>query len=111
MTDTRSEILTDRTAPGAQEQGGTATATVRYWASARSAAGRDSDQVAVGADTTLADVLAEVTRLHADSPKFADVVGCCSVLVGDRPVAGLEPADVPVRAGDSVELLPPFAGG
>lgn len=95
--------------PGAARSAG--TATVRYWASARAAAGRDSDRVEVADDTTLATVLAAVERLHADSPKFAAVLDCCSILVGDRPVAGLDAAQVRVRPGDSVELLPPFAGG
>jgi sulfur-carrier protein len=87
------------------------TAQVRYWAAARAAAGVESDTVKVGAGTTLADVLREVRRLHADRPRLDDVISVCSVLVGDRPVGGREPEDVPVRPGDTVELLPPFAGG
>ena len=32
-------------------------------------------------------------------------------VVGDRPVGATDPADVALRPGDVVELLPPFAGG
>jgi sulfur-carrier protein len=87
------------------------TVLVRYWAAARAAAGVEQDTVEVGAGTTLADVLEQVLRLRADRPRLADVVGVCSVLVGDRPVGASAPADVAIRPGDTVELLPPFAGG
>jgi len=82
--------------------------TVRYWASARAAAGRESDQVQAD---DLAAALDAVRALHADSPRFADVVGVCSVLVGSEPVGTRDPAEVKLRPGDVVELLPPFAGG
>jgi molybdopterin synthase sulfur carrier subunit len=85
--------------------------TVRYWAAAKSAAGVDSDVLEVTEPTTLAAVLSRVLALHADRPKLHDVVGVCSVLVGDRPVGGYEPEEVTVKPGDIVELLPPFAGG
>jgi molybdopterin converting factor small subunit len=87
------------------------TALVRYWAAARAAAGVESDTVEVGSGTTLAAVLRQVTQLRADRPRLPDVIGVCSVLVGDRPVGAADPDDVPVRPGDTVELLPPFAGG
>lgn len=53
--------------------------TVRYWAAARDAAGCAQDDVRAG---TLAEALRQVRALHADRPRFADVVGVCSVLVG-----------------------------
>lgn len=81
---------------------------MRYWAAARAAAGRHSDQVEAG---TVADALDAVRALHADSPRFADVVKVCSVLVGSDPVGTRDPAEVTLRPGDVVELLPPFAGG
>jgi len=93
------------------ELSATGTATVRYWAAARAAAGVDSDVVEVGDGTTLAAVLVTVHELHRDRARLADVVGVCSVLVGDRPVGAADPAEVVVRPGDTVELLPPFAGG
>jgi molybdopterin converting factor small subunit len=85
--------------------------TVRYWAGARAAAGVEYDELAVGDSASLRQLLDEVLALHADRPRLADVVQVCSVLIGDRPVGGSDPADVVVRPGDVVELLPPFAGG
>jgi len=85
--------------------------TVRYWAAARAAAGVDSDVLPASEGTTLADVLAAVQALHGDRPRLPQVVQVCSVLVGDRPVGSADPASVLLRAGDTVELLPPFAGG
>jgi sulfur-carrier protein len=82
--------------------------TVRYWAAARAAAGRSSDQVQA---TTVAEALDAVRDLHADSPRFSDVVKVCSVLVGSAPVGTRDPAEVELRPGDVLELLPPFAGG
>ncbi|MEP7090665.1 MAG: MoaD/ThiS family protein [Nocardioidaceae bacterium] len=100
--------MTDLTAPLVS---GAGRITVRYWAAARAAAGVESDTLPIADTATLADVLAAVRALHADRPRLADVVAVCSVLVGDRPVGSSDPADVPVSAGDTVELLPPFAGG
>jgi sulfur-carrier protein len=34
-----------------------------------------------------------------------------SLLLGDRPLGSREPESVPVRDGDVIEVLPPFAGG
>ena len=88
--------------------------TVRYWASARAAAGTDHDEVAVTAPTSLAEVTARAVALHAGTPaadRLPRVLDVCSVLVGDQPVGTRPHADVVVRPGDSVEFLPPFAGG
>jgi molybdopterin converting factor small subunit len=85
--------------------------TVRYWAAARAAAGVDSDVLPAAEGTTLADALVAVRTLHADRPRLSDVVAVCSVLVGDRPVGSADPTGVQLHAGDTVELLPPFAGG
>ncbi len=81
---------------------------MRYWASARSAAGVAEERVPAG---TLADVLTEISRRHRDRDRFDDVIDSCSVLVGETPVGSRAPADVRIAAGDSVEFLPPFAGG
>ncbi len=84
--------------------------TVRYWAAARSAAGVDQDELRVDGPITLAEVLERALRLHRGT-RLPEVVALCSVLVGDRPVATEEPERVQVLPGESVELLPPFAGG
>lgn len=86
------------------------TVTVRYWAGARAAAGTSQDVFVVPGPATLADVVRLVLQAHPDD-RMAQVVGVCSVLVGDQPVGTRAPSDVPVPAGSVVELLPPFAGG
>ncbi len=81
---------------------------MRYWAAARAAAGISEESVPAG---TLAEVLAEVSRRHRDSDRFDDVVDSCSILVGETPVGSRPHDDVRLDPGDTVELLPPFAGG
>lgn len=83
---------------------------VRYWAAARSAAGVAEEDVVVQGPVSLTELLDEVVGRH-DGSRLPDVVRACSVLVGERPVSSLDPAEVIVRPGDVVELLPPFAGG
>lgn len=83
---------------------------VRYWAAARSAAGIAEETVDVAGPITLAELTAEVVRRH-DGSRLADVIGVCSVLVGDQPVGSREPGAVVVPPGATVEFLPPFAGG
>jgi sulfur-carrier protein len=85
--------------------------TLRYWASARAAAGTDSDALEVAGPVTLAELVGRAREAHADSPRFAQVLSCCSMMVGDRPVTTGDPTEVMVRPGDTVEFLPPFAGG
>ena len=89
------------------------TITLRYWAAARSAAGTDFDVVPVeGTEAVTLSALMDWARsLHQDSARFADVLGCCSVMVGDRPVTTDDPNTVLVPPGSTVEFLPPFAGG
>lgn len=82
--------------------------TLRYWASAAAAAGVDSDVVNLPPGATLAEVKALAVSLHP-TPRFKDVLACCSVLIGDRPANGDDSWAVP--DGASVEFLPPFAGG
>ena len=85
--------------------------TLRYWASARAAAGTDTDELEVPGPVSLTDLLSRAREAHADSPRFAQVLSCCSVMVGDRPVTTDDPAEVVVHPGATVEFLPPFAGG
>jgi molybdopterin synthase sulfur carrier subunit len=83
---------------------------VRYWAAARTAAGCDMEEIPVSGPMTLSDVLAESVRRHPGT-RLAEVLSVCSVLLGDRPVATEDPADVLVPPGSTLEFLPPFAGG
>jgi molybdopterin converting factor small subunit len=84
--------------------------TVRYWAAARAAAGTDRDELAVDGPVTLAEVVRRAVAAHPEG-RLAGVLEVCSVLVGDRPVKTQDPLTVEVAPGDSVEFLPPFAGG
>lgn len=84
--------------------------TVRYWAAARSAAGVESDTLAVTGEVTLAEVHRRAVELHPDA-RFGDVLAMCSVLIGDRPAGKGDPETIPVPPGSTVEFLPPFAGG
>ena len=85
------------------------TITLRYWASAKAAAGVASDEVEVDGPVTVAWAMREAVRRHPG--KLADVLACCSVLVGERPVGADDPASVQVSPGSTLEFLPPFAGG
>ncbi|MGA8850930.1 MAG: MoaD/ThiS family protein [Aeromicrobium sp.] len=82
--------------------------TVRYWAAARAAAGIESEQVSA---SSLAAVLTEISRRHQDRDRFDAVIDSCSILHGEIPVGARDPKDVAVAPGDSIEFLPPFAGG
>jgi len=87
------------------------TVTLRYWAAARAAAGVDQDVLEVSGTVTLAELADRARALHSGSERFALVLKTCSALVGDRPVAAVDPATVEVEPGQTVEFLPPFAGG
>ncbi|QZY28806.1 MoaD/ThiS family protein [Nocardioides coralli] len=84
--------------------------TVHFWAAARAAAGTGELRLPVEGPVTLADV---VRRVVAERPetRLAGVLEVCSVLVGERPVTTRDPAQVWVEPGETVEFLPPFAGG
>jgi molybdopterin synthase sulfur carrier subunit len=88
----------------------TATVTVRYWASARAAAGVETDDLPTTGALTLTDVVRRVAALHPGG-RLPGVIEACSVLVGDEPVKSRDPDSVLVRPGQTVEFLPPFAGG
>jgi sulfur-carrier protein len=86
------------------------TVNVHYWASARAAAGVAADVVPVDGSVTLAELRERAVALHPGT-NLAAVLGVCSVLVGEQPVSSQDAAAVEVRPGDTVEFLPPFAGG
>ena len=86
------------------------TVTVHYWASARAAAGVPADAVPVDGSVTLAEVRERAVALHPGT-NLGSVLAVCSVLVGEQPVGSQDPATVEVGPGDTVEFLPPFAGG
>lgn len=78
--------------------------TVRFFAAARAAAGKDSAHVSSGS-------LAKVTTALTDAyPGLAAVLPRCSYLLNGVAVHG-DPADVVVNDGSELDVLPPFAGG
>ncbi|MFL6023211.1 MAG: MoaD/ThiS family protein [Marmoricola sp.] len=85
--------------------------TLRYWAAARAETGMAQEQVPVDGPVPLADLVAAALARHGGSERLRAVISSCSVLVGDRPVGSADPASVLVAPGESVEFLPPFAGG
>jgi sulfur-carrier protein len=81
------------------------TVTVRYFAAARAAAGTETETVAVGTGLPLT---ALVGRLAERSPELARVLLRCSYLCDGVAVRDKERD---VRPGQTVDVLPPFAGG
>jgi sulfur-carrier protein len=78
-----------------------AKVTVRYWAGAREAAGRDDEQLS-------ADQLGDlVQQLAHRTPALAQVLSVSSLLVEGL----VSPPSRALADGEVVEVLPPFAGG
>ena len=78
---------------------------VRYFAAARAAAGSDSEQLTVRAGVTLREL---VDELSSRNPELARVLLRCSYLCDG--VAVHDRAQ-PLHAGNTIDVLPPFAGG
>jgi molybdopterin synthase sulfur carrier subunit len=77
---------------------------VRYWAGARAAAGVAQEYVPVAHGATVADVVARIERAH---PGLGPVLEVASLLLDGRAAR----RDEPVAESESLEVLPPFAGG
>ena len=82
------------------------TATLRYWAGARAAAGVASEQTSA---VTLAEALLLARSTRDD--RFSKVLEVCSFVVDGDPVGARDHRSVPLRDGGLVDVLPPFAGG
>jgi molybdopterin converting factor small subunit len=78
-----------------------ADVTVRYWAGARAAAGLDEEQVQA------ASVQQVVSELSRRSSQLAGVLALSSLLVDGQVVR----TDAALVDGQTLEVLPPFAGG
>jgi molybdopterin converting factor small subunit len=79
--------------------------TVRYFAAARAAAGAESETLTVPADATVADV---VDTLAGRDGRLATVLSRCSYLCDGLAVRDRATA---LRPGETIDVLPPFAGG
>jgi len=84
---------------------------VRFWASARAAAGVPEVTVPVPGEVPLDTLVKLVLARLTGRDGLGRVLDVCSVLVGDRPAGAAERASVRVPPGSTVEFLPPFAGG
>ena len=81
--------------------------TIRYWASAKEAAGTAEETVEAD---TLAAALEAARQLHPED-RFQRVLGASSLLVDEHPVGKRAHGEVTVTDGTVIEVLPPFAGG
>lgn len=78
---------------------------VRYFAAARAAAGAESETVILRPGTTVAEL---VERLAVPGTRLAKVLSRCSYLCDGIAVRDETKA---LRSGDTIDVLPPFAGG
>jgi sulfur-carrier protein len=79
--------------------------TVRYFAAARAATGMDSETLGLTPGMSVKDL---VEQLGTRDPKLAAVLDRCSFLCDG--VAVRNRAE-PLRTNQTVDVLPPFAGG
>lgn len=79
--------------------------TVRYFAAARAAAGTESETVAVAPGATISGLL---STLRSRSYELATVLDRCSFLCDGIAVREVL---TPLEMDQTVDVLPPFAGG
>jgi len=85
---------------------GRPTATIRYWAAARAAAGVAAEQTSAA---TLEEALLLARSVRDD--RFGQVLSVCSFVVDGEPVGGRDHATIALADDGLVDVLPPFAGG
>ena len=78
---------------------------MRYFAAARAAAGSESEELAVRAGATVGEL---VDTLGGRSQELARVLSRCSYLCDGMAVRDQAQ---PLQAGNTIDVLPPFAGG
>ncbi len=79
--------------------------TVRYFAAAKAAADTESETLALRSGTTVAELIEELAHRGT---RLATILSRCSYL--RNGIAVRDEASV-LSAGDTVDVLPPFAGG
>lgn len=79
--------------------------TVRYFAAASAAAGTEAETVVVRPGATVAQL---VERLADRGSRLAAVLRRCSYLCDGVAVRD---ETTPLRGGNTIDVLPPFAGG
>lgn len=83
-----------------------AKVTIRYWASARAAAGVEAESYDAA---TLAEALDAARAAHGDV--LTRVLSVCSYIIDEAPVGTRPHGELVLTDGATVEVLPPFAGG
>lgn len=79
--------------------------TIRYFAAARAAAGIDTETLRCPTGTTVATL---VDGLADRGPELAKVLARCSFL---RDGVAVRDKNVGLRTMETLDVLPPFAGG
>ncbi len=79
--------------------------TVRYFAAARAAAGAESETVTLRSGASVAELVENLTERGA---RLAEVLKRCSYLCDGIAVRDETRA---LRSGNTIDVLPPFAGG
>jgi sulfur-carrier protein len=79
--------------------------TVRYFAAARAAAGAESETVILRPGSTVAEL---VEKIAVPGSRLATVLTRCSYLCDGIAVRD---ETTPLRGGNTIDVLPPFAGG
>jgi molybdopterin converting factor small subunit len=79
--------------------------TVRYFAAAQEAAAADSETMTLRPGTTVAEL---VKSLAGRGERLANVLNRCSYL---RNEVAVRDETTALSSGDTIDVLPPFAGG
>ena len=79
--------------------------TVRFFAAARAAAGNESETIRIRPGTTIAGL---VDQLSARDENLAKVLKRCSFL---RDGVAVRDAKMALANAQTIDVLPPFAGG
>jgi molybdopterin converting factor small subunit len=79
---------------------------VRYFAGAKAAAGVSSESVALNGASTVDDVLTVLASRHGEG--LSRVLSASSLLLDEVAVRD---RSLPLHAGATLDVLPPFAGG
>lgn len=82
--------------------------TVRYFAAARAAAGTESEVVTIRPGVTVAELAHDLARRN---PQLSTVLQRCSYLCDGIAVGAEAAAGRPVEFDQTIDVLPPFAGG
>ncbi len=82
--------------------------TVRYFAAARAAAGAESETVTMRPGATVAEL---VDVLAGRGTRLATVLSRCSYLCDGIAVRNDAATSRRLRPGETIDVLPPFAGG